>query len=99
MKLKCFTCGEDASTEVPDDIILRGVVTCPDCIEDEPATEADYLNMANLVKLRIAATIVRDCLGGCGGAVTDEDLSTAAKAIQVMTGKLENAANVREYQR
>lgn len=29
--IKCFQCGKTCSTIVPDDFVLRGTVTCPEC--------------------------------------------------------------------
>jgi len=57
-------------------------------------TEVEYLNATNLAKLRQAASIIRDCLGECGGAITDEDLATAACAVYAMTEKLEKVVKV-----
>lgn len=39
MRLNCFTCGKVCSNEVPDDTILRGTVTCPECTAKEPDWE------------------------------------------------------------
>jgi len=33
MRLCCFDCGKVCSSEVPDSTVLRGVVTCSECIE------------------------------------------------------------------
>jgi len=32
MRLICFFCGKSVSTEVPDDVTLRAVCICPECI-------------------------------------------------------------------
>jgi hypothetical protein len=36
MRLNCFSCGKVCSNEVPDDTILRGTITCPECTAKEP---------------------------------------------------------------
>jgi len=35
MRLRCNKCGESASSEVPDNTVLRGWVECPECIEKD----------------------------------------------------------------
>ena len=35
MRLRCYECGKSVSTEVPDDTVVRAVLTCPECIEKE----------------------------------------------------------------
>jgi hypothetical protein len=38
MKLRCFSCGKSVSTTVPDNTVLRAILTCPECIEANQAT-------------------------------------------------------------
>ena len=33
IRLHCFACGKSVSTEVPDNTIVRAILTCPECIE------------------------------------------------------------------
>lgn len=33
MRLFCFDCGKSVSSEIPDDVIIRAIATCPECIE------------------------------------------------------------------
>lgn len=39
MKLICFECGKMVSTEVPEETIVRAMLTCPECIEKAPEGE------------------------------------------------------------
>lgn len=32
MRLHCTACGKSVSTEVPDDTIVRAILTCPECV-------------------------------------------------------------------
>ena len=41
MKIRCCKCGENVSTEVPDETIVRGWVECPECIEKAPDFQAE----------------------------------------------------------
>lgn len=35
MWLHCYFCGKAVSTEVPDQTIVRAILTCPECVEAE----------------------------------------------------------------
>lgn len=32
MRLVCFFCGKSVSTELPEDMILRALCVCPECV-------------------------------------------------------------------
>lgn len=32
MRLHCTECGQSVSTEVPDETVVRAVLTCPECV-------------------------------------------------------------------
>ena len=34
MRLKCSKCGKVVSSEVPDNIVIRAFIECPECIEN-----------------------------------------------------------------
>lgn len=37
MRYPCIACGKSATSELPNDSIIRGAITCPECIEGIPS--------------------------------------------------------------
>jgi len=50
MRLKCHYCGEAASSEVPEETVVRAILICPACIEDG----ADVIAEARVVRKTIS---------------------------------------------
>ena len=43
MRLYCFECGKPVTTDIPDNIIFRGIAQCPECIDKHSPQEPNPL--------------------------------------------------------
>ena len=57
--LKCAECRRNVSSKVPDNIILRGIILCPECLEEIPDDIANKFlgEWAKVGKIRRETTI------------------------------------------
>jgi len=50
-RVRCSTCGKSVSTEVPEHIIIRAYVECPECIEKQPDVPRRLREMMQAIKV------------------------------------------------
>lgn len=43
MRYHCWTCGKSVTSELPDETVIRAILTCPECIEKKKVTIPDDL--------------------------------------------------------
>lgn len=61
MQLKCFECGKVVSTEVSSTTMVRGILTCPECIEKEhnsTSGKAQKITQRNIIPGIVGALIL-----------------------------------------
>ena len=69
MRLHCTECGKSVSSEVPDDTVVRAILTCPECVpkivRDTPAEKKHdwrfYANGTFCLRCGVAIGDPRPC--------------------------------------
>lgn len=53
MRYPCFYCGKSATSELPDDSVIRAILECPECIESQSRfEEVETLIVGYMEKMR-----------------------------------------------
>jgi hypothetical protein len=51
VRLACFKCGKCVSNEIPDDAVIRAILTCPECIKgDQKTPDQEHLTETELLE-------------------------------------------------
>ena len=53
MRITCYFCGKNVSTELPEDTVFRAVAECPECIKSTKKDREKYLAELEMLQDRM----------------------------------------------